>query len=96
MATRTKLPASLAKVTSALDAELRLAEVPDYPASHGCLRTFIADQPRVYNITEIGMPVYTFGNAFRGRVQPYQVRHSGGDLGPDLGPTGGLDPTVLD
>jgi len=72
------------------------ADVPDYPASHGCLRTFIADQPRVYNITEIGMPVYTFGNAFRGRVQPYQVRHSGGDLGPDLGPTGGLDPTVLD
>ena len=39
------------------------------------------------------MPVYTFGNAFRGRVAPYKVRHSGGDLGPDLGATGGLDPT---
>ena len=22
--------------------------VPDYPASHGCLRTFIADQPEIY------------------------------------------------
>ncbi len=68
------------------------ASVPNYPASHGCLRTFISDQPRIYNITEIGMPVYTFGNAFRGRVAPYKVRHSGGDLGPDLGATGGLDP----
>jgi len=70
--------------------------VPDYPASHGCLRTFIADQPRIYNITEIGMPVYTFGNAFRGKVEPYKVRQTGGDLGPDLGPTGGLDPSALD
>ncbi|HTU15996.1 MAG TPA: L,D-transpeptidase [Solirubrobacterales bacterium] len=70
--------------------------VPDYPASHGCLRTFIADQPRIYNITEIGMPVYTFGNAFRSSsVKPF----SGGatppaGMGPDLGPTGGLDPAA--
>jgi len=70
------------------------ADVPDYPASHGCLRTFIADQPRIYNITEIGMPVYVFGNAFRNRVQGYKVKQSGGDLGPDLGPTGGLDPAA--
>jgi len=68
--------------------------VPDYPASHGCLRTFIADQPRVYDITQIGMPVYTFGNAFRGRVAGYKVRESGGDLGPDLGAAGGLDPAA--
>ena len=38
--------------------------VPNYPASHGCLRTFIADQPRIYDLTKIGMPIYTFGNAF--------------------------------
>ena len=31
--------------------------VPDYPASHGCLRTFIADQPRVYDLTFIGQPI---------------------------------------
>ncbi len=72
------------------------ASVPNYPASHGCLRTFISDQPRVYNITEIGMPVYTFGNAFRGKVAPFKVKRSGGDLGPDLGPTGGLDPAAAD
>ncbi|MBN8867734.1 MAG: L,D-transpeptidase [Solirubrobacterales bacterium] len=70
--------------------------VPNYPASHGCLRTFIADQPRIYEITQIGMPVYTFGNAFRGRVEPFKVKQSGGDLGPDLGATGGLDPTAFD
>lgn len=70
--------------------------VPNYPASHGCLRTFIADQPRIYDITEIGMPVYTFGNAFRGKVEPFKVKKSGGDLGPDLGPTGGLDATTFD
>ena len=39
--------------------------VPNYPASHGCLRTFIADQPRIYELTEIGQPIYLFGNAFR-------------------------------
>ena len=69
--------------------------VPNYPASHGCLRTFISDQPRIYKITRLGMKVYTFGNAFRNRVEPYKVRRSGGDLGPDLGATGGLDPASL-
>ncbi|MGA7396674.1 MAG: L,D-transpeptidase [Solirubrobacterales bacterium] len=71
--------------------------VPNYPASHGCLRTFIADQPRVYNITQIGMPVHTYGDAFRSKngAKPF----SGGitppaDIGPDLGPTGGLDPSA--
>lgn len=39
--------------------------VPNYPASHGCLRTFIADQPRIYELTEIGQPIYVFGDAFR-------------------------------
>ena len=39
--------------------------VPNYPASHGCLRTFIADQPRIYELTKIGQPIYLFGNAFR-------------------------------
>lgn len=67
--------------------------VPNYPASHGCLRTFIADQPRVYNITQIGMPVYTFGNAFRSN-DALEVWDSSGDLGPDRGPTGGLDPAA--
>ena len=37
--------------------------VPNYPASHGCLRTFIADQPRVYDLTFIGQPIYLYGNA---------------------------------
>jgi len=76
------------------------ASMPDYPASHGCLRTFIADQPRVYNLTEIGMPVYTYGDAFRSgggaRSSSFDATVPEGDLGPDLGPTGGLDPTVLD
>lgn len=39
--------------------------VPNYPASHGCLRTFIADQPRIYELTKIGQPIYLFGNAFQ-------------------------------
>ncbi|MGK2932618.1 MAG: L,D-transpeptidase [Solirubrobacterales bacterium] len=70
--------------------------VPDYPASHGCLRTFISDQPRIYNMTEIGMPIYTFGNAFRsgGGVEPFSQKVPGGGTGADLGPTGGLDPTA--
>jgi hypothetical protein len=38
-------------------------DVPNYPASHGCLRTFIADQPRIYGLTFIGQPIYVFGNA---------------------------------
>ncbi len=37
--------------------------VPDYPASHGCLRTFIADQTRIYDLTYIGQPIYVYGNA---------------------------------
>lgn len=37
--------------------------VPDYPASHGCLRTFIADQPRIYDLTFLGQPIYLYGNA---------------------------------
>ncbi len=70
------------------------ASVPDYPASHGCLRTFIADQPRVYNLTQIGMPIHTFGNAFRSAAKPFSRQLSGGGNGADLGPTGGLDPTA--
>lgn len=38
--------------------------VPNYPASAGCLRTFIADQPRIYSLTRIGQPIHVFG---RGR-----------------------------
>ncbi|MGK2954448.1 MAG: L,D-transpeptidase [Solirubrobacterales bacterium] len=72
------------------------ASVPDYPASHGCLRTFIADQPRIYNRTKIGMPIYTFGNAFRSsRTKPFSRQLPGSGNGADLGPTGGLDPTAL-
>lgn len=37
--------------------------VPNYPASHGCLRTFVADQPRIYDMTFIGQPITVFGNA---------------------------------
>ena len=36
------------------------AEVPDYPASHGCVRTFIADQPRIYEQLEYGEPIFVF------------------------------------
>ncbi len=68
--------------------------VPDYPASHGCLRTFISDQPRIYNMTKIGMPIYTFGNAFRSAGEPFSRQLPGGGNGADLGPAGGLDPTA--
>lgn len=37
--------------------------VPNYPASHGCLRTFIADQTRIYDLTFVGQPIYLYGNA---------------------------------
>ena len=30
------------------------AEVPNYAASHGCVRTFIADQPRIYEQLHFG------------------------------------------
>jgi len=32
--------------------------VPDYPASHGCLRTFIADQPEIYNRIHMGEDIF--------------------------------------
>ncbi|MEZ5076411.1 MAG: L,D-transpeptidase [Solirubrobacterales bacterium] len=32
--------------------------VPDYPASHGCLRTFIADQPEVYERINYGEDIF--------------------------------------
>jgi L,D-transpeptidase-like protein len=32
--------------------------VPDYPASHGCIRTFIADQPEIYNRIEFGEEIF--------------------------------------
>lgn len=32
--------------------------VPDYPASHGCLRTFIADQPEIYERIEYGEDIF--------------------------------------
>jgi hypothetical protein len=69
------------------------ASVPDYPASHGCLRTFIADQPRIYKKTKIGMPIFVFGNAFRS-IDAFDRELPGGGNGADLGPTGGLDPTA--
>jgi L,D-transpeptidase-like protein len=36
------------------------AEVPDYAASHGCVRTFIADQPRIYEQLEYGESIFVF------------------------------------
>lgn len=34
--------------------------VPDYPASHGCIRTFIADQPEIYNRIEYGESIFVY------------------------------------
>jgi hypothetical protein len=34
------------------------ASVPDYPASHGCVRTFIADQPEIYERIEFGESIF--------------------------------------
>jgi hypothetical protein len=34
--------------------------VPDYPASHGCIRTFIADQPEIYERIELGEDIFVF------------------------------------
>jgi len=34
--------------------------VPDYPASHGCIRTFIADQPEIYNRINLGEDIFVF------------------------------------
>jgi L,D-transpeptidase-like protein len=36
------------------------AEVPDYPASHGCIRTFVADQPEIYERIEMGESIFVF------------------------------------
>jgi L,D-transpeptidase catalytic domain len=35
-------------------------EVPDYAASHGCVRTFIADQPRIYDQINFGESIFVF------------------------------------
>ena len=37
------------------------AEVPNYAASHGCVRTFIADQPRIYEQLHYGESIFVFG-----------------------------------
>ena len=34
--------------------------VPDYPASHGCIRTFIADQPEIFERINYGESIYIF------------------------------------
>jgi hypothetical protein len=34
--------------------------VPDYPASHGCIRTFIADQPEIYERINMGEDIFVF------------------------------------
>ncbi len=34
--------------------------VPDYPASHGCLRTFIADQPEIFNRIHFGEDIFVW------------------------------------
>jgi hypothetical protein len=34
--------------------------VPDYPASHGCIRTFIADQPEIYERIQFGEDIFVF------------------------------------
>ncbi|MBS1676129.1 MAG: L,D-transpeptidase [Actinobacteria bacterium] len=36
------------------------AEVPNYAASHGCVRTFIADQPRIYEQLHYGESIYVW------------------------------------
>jgi hypothetical protein len=35
-------------------------EVPTYAASHGCVRTFIADQPRIYEQINYGESIFVF------------------------------------
>jgi hypothetical protein len=35
-------------------------EVPNYAASHGCVRTFIADQPRIYEELHYGESIFVF------------------------------------
>jgi len=36
------------------------AEVPTYAASHGCVRTFVADQPRIYEQLHFGESIFVF------------------------------------
>jgi hypothetical protein len=36
------------------------ASVPNYPASHGCIRTYIADQPEIYERISIGEDIFVF------------------------------------
>ena len=36
------------------------AEVPDYAASHGCVRTFISDQPRIYEQLHYGESIFVW------------------------------------
>lgn len=36
------------------------AEVPNYAASHGCVRTFLADQPRIYDQLNYGESIFVF------------------------------------
>jgi L,D-transpeptidase catalytic domain len=36
------------------------AEVPDYAASHGCVRTFISDQPRIYEELHFGESIFVW------------------------------------
>jgi hypothetical protein len=35
-------------------------EVPNYAASHGCVRTFLADQPHIYEQLNFGESIYVF------------------------------------
>lgn len=35
--------------------------VPNYPASHGCIRTFLADQPEIFDRIEYGESIFVFG-----------------------------------
>jgi hypothetical protein len=36
------------------------ASVPNYAASHGCIRTYIADQPRIYYQLSYGEPIFVY------------------------------------
>ena len=36
------------------------ASVPNYAASHGCVRTYIADQPRIYDQLNQGESIFVF------------------------------------
>jgi hypothetical protein len=36
------------------------AEVPNYAASHGCVRTFVADQPRIYEQLHFGESIFVW------------------------------------